>query len=400
MIARYRDGELRAAPARRSAELAARCADAARRGRRPPSTGFDITGALETIWDSSAASTARRADASRGSSPRTRREADELDRRALRPRRRAARRRGRARRRTCRRRRAAILAALGQPAELAWEHVAYGATVAAIGIEAARAALPAHRRARPPRDRHARAPRCARGRRGRARASRARRASRGCHDRHRHRVVPRSARARRGARGRVRRRSESTRTRRRRTRPRASSELRDLLGAPAGGRGRRDGARLPLRRRPPRRAAPALRGAARARGGAPAAGRRPHPRGRRRHRASSWRATTARSSCTASRSPACSTRALERGWYFSFAGNVTYPKAAALREAAARGARRPDPRRDRQPVPRAAARARPAERARVRRATRVAALAEARGEDADELAARIDANATAAFALP
>ena len=30
----------------------------------------------------------------------------------------------------------------------------------------------------------------------------------------------------------------------------------------------------------------------------------------------------------------------------------------------------------------------------------VAALAEARGEDADELAARIDANATAAFALP
>ena len=26
---------------------------------------------------------------------------------------------------------------------------------------------------------------------------------------------------------------------------------------------------------------------------------------------------------------------LERGWYFSFAGNVTYPKASELREAAA-----------------------------------------------------------------
>ena len=57
--------------------------------------------------------------------------------------------------------------------------------------------------------------------------------------------------------------------------------------------------------------------------------------GERRHRGDPRARTTARSSCTASRSRACSRPALERGWYFSFAGNVTYPKAAELREAAA-----------------------------------------------------------------
>ena len=59
--------------------------------------------------------------------------------------------------------------------------------------------------------------------------------------------------------------------------------------------------------------------------------------------------------------------ALERGWYVSFAGNVTYPKADELREAARARPGRPAPRRDRQPVPRAAAGARPAERAGERR---------------------------------
>jgi TatD DNase family protein len=90
---------------------------------------------------------------------------------------------------------------------------------------------------------------------------------------------------------------------------------------------------------------------------------------------------------------------LERGWYFSFAGNVTYPKAAALREAAARVpadrilAETDSPYLAPQPV-----RGRPNEPAHVRHT--VAALAEARGEDAGELADRIEANATAAFALP
>ena len=42
----------------------------------------------------------------------------------------------------------------------------------------------------------------------------------------------------------------------------------------------------------------------------------------------------ARSSSTASRRRSCSPAALERGYYVSFAGNVTYPTAAELREAA------------------------------------------------------------------
>jgi TatD DNase family protein len=89
---------------------------------------------------------------------------------------------------------------------------------------------------------------------------------------------------------------------------------------------------------------------------------------------------------------------VERGWYFSFAGNVTYPKATALREAAAQVpagrilAETDSPYLAPQPV-----RGRPNEPAHVRHT--IAALAEARGEDADELAARIDANATTAFAL-
>ena len=87
--------------------------------------------------------------------------------------------------------------------------------------------------------------------------------------------------------------------------------------------------------------------------------------------------------------------ALERGYYVSFAGNVTYPKArrSARRRRASRG---PDPRRDRQPVSRAAAGARarnePARDAHAR------ALAPA-GRDRQELEARIDENASALFGL-
>ncbi|HET7758967.1 MAG TPA: TatD family hydrolase [Gaiellaceae bacterium] len=90
--------------------------------------------------------------------------------------------------------------------------------------------------------------------------------------------------------------------------------------------------------------------------------------------------------------------ALERGYYVSFAGNVTYPKAEELRDAA-----REVPA-DRllvetdspylSPQPR---RGRPNEPANV--VHTVAALAEARGGEAAALAAQLDANATAAFAL-
>jgi len=91
--------------------------------------------------------------------------------------------------------------------------------------------------------------------------------------------------------------------------------------------------------------------------------------------------------------------ARERGYYVSFAGNVTYPKAEELREAA-----RHVPA-DRllvetdspylAPQPR---RGRPNEPANV--VHTAAVLAEARAEDPAELATRLDANAAAAFSLP
>ena len=90
---------------------------------------------------------------------------------------------------------------------------------------------------------------------------------------------------------------------------------------------------------------------------------------------------------------------LERGWYLSFAGNATYPSADALRAAAAAApadrilAETDSPYLAPQPV-----RGRRNEPAHV--VHTIAALAHARREDPDELAARIDANASAAFRLP
>lgn len=90
--------------------------------------------------------------------------------------------------------------------------------------------------------------------------------------------------------------------------------------------------------------------------------------------------------------------ALERGYYVSFAGNVTYPRAEALRAAAAQVpsdrllAETDSPYLAPQPV-----RGRPSEPAHVRHT--LVALALVRGEASDELEARIDANATAAFGL-
>jgi TatD DNase family protein len=90
--------------------------------------------------------------------------------------------------------------------------------------------------------------------------------------------------------------------------------------------------------------------------------------------------------------------ALDRGYYVSFAGNVTYPKAVELREAAAQIpqdrllAETDCPYLAPQPV-----RGKRNEPAYV--VHTVAALAEARGEDADELGRRIEVNAAAAFGL-
>ncbi len=91
--------------------------------------------------------------------------------------------------------------------------------------------------------------------------------------------------------------------------------------------------------------------------------------------------------------------ALERGYYVSFAGNATYPKAADLRTAAARIpagrilAETDAPYLAPQPV-----RGRPNEPANV--VHTLTALAEARGEEAPLLEQAIEANAAAAFGLP
>jgi TatD DNase family protein len=98
-------------------------------------------------------------------------------------------------------------------------------------------------------------------------------------------------------------------------------------------------------------------------------------------------------------SPPLLEAALEHGWYVSFAGNVTYPKAADLRAAAARVpgdrilAETDSPYLAPQPV-----RGRPNEPGHV--VHTLAVLADARGEDAGGLGARIEENAARAFALP
>jgi len=98
-------------------------------------------------------------------------------------------------------------------------------------------------------------------------------------------------------------------------------------------------------------------------------------------------------------SPGLLPAALERGYYVSFAGNVTYPKAQDLRAAAKRvTAERILAETDSPYLAPQARRGRPNEPANL--VFTVAALAAERGEDADELAARIDANAATAFSLP
>jgi TatD DNase family protein len=97
-------------------------------------------------------------------------------------------------------------------------------------------------------------------------------------------------------------------------------------------------------------------------------------------------------------SPSLLADAVDRGWYVSFAGNVTYKNAYDLR-AAARAvpterllAETDSPYLSPQPR-----RGKPNEPANVVHA--VAALAQARGEDAEELGERIEANAVACFGL-
>ena len=98
-------------------------------------------------------------------------------------------------------------------------------------------------------------------------------------------------------------------------------------------------------------------------------------------------------------SPALLPAALERGYYVSFAGNVTYPKASELRDAAAAVPKdrllveTDSPYLSPQPV-----RGRVNEPAHL--AHTVAALAEVRGVEPAALAAQTHANAASAFDLP
>jgi TatD DNase family protein len=98
-------------------------------------------------------------------------------------------------------------------------------------------------------------------------------------------------------------------------------------------------------------------------------------------------------------SPALLPEAVERGWYVSFAGNVTYANAEDLRDAARAVpaelilAETDSPYLAPQPV-----RGKTNEPAYI--VHTVAVLAEARDDEPGALAARIDANATAAFGLP
>jgi TatD DNase family protein len=97
-------------------------------------------------------------------------------------------------------------------------------------------------------------------------------------------------------------------------------------------------------------------------------------------------------------SPPLLAPALERGWYVSFAGNVTYKNAYDLRDAARQVpphrllAETDSPYLAPQPV-----RGKRNEPAYV--VHTVHALASARGDDVDELTARIDANARTVFRL-
>ena len=259
---------------------------------------------------------------------------------------------------------------------------------------------PGWKRAPPRRsDRHPRTPRRVRGPAvcadqasalGRRRADRDRR--------HRHRLVPSGARAGRAPRGGLRRarnrpapgRRRGGESRRRAARPRSSTIEWSPWGRPAS-------TTSATARRATGSAASSRRSSS-SRPSSASPSSSIHAT-RTPTRPTSSPASTARSSCTASRRRACCRRCVERGYYVSFAGNVTYPKATDLRAAAAQvPAERILAETDSPYLAPQARRGRPNEPANV--VLTLEALAKARGVDADELGAQIDANAAAAFSLP
>ena len=163
-----------------------------------------------------------------------------------------------------------------------------------------------------------------------------------------------------------------------RTTPRTTRERGELDEALAViDRARRAAARAGRRRDRPRllphrrgRGGPAqfaiVRGAHRDREAArprPADPRPRRARGGRRHAASGSAPPTARSSTASPATRSWRGICADNGWYMSFAGNVTFKNARALREALGRRPAQPDPRGDGCAVPDAGAVPRPAERA-------------------------------------
>ena len=90
---------------------------------------------------------------------------------------------------------------------------------------------------------------------------------------------------------------------------------------------------------------------------------------------------------------------LERGFWLSFAGTVTFKNAGDLREALPRHPGRPAAGGDRRAVPHPGAAPRPRQRL-LPRALTMRAMAEERGDDLAELCAQVEANTFAAFGGP
>ena len=135
-------------------------------------------------------------------------------------------------------------------------------------------------------------------------------------------------------------------------------EIERAAARPARARDRRDRARLLPRPRPARRPAARLRGAARAGGARSALPVAIHTRAAEddtfallREHAGALPAVILHCFSAPDRLEEC----VERGYLCSFAGNVTYPKATDLQEAARERARRAAARGDRLALPLAAA---------------------------------------------
>ena len=332
MIARYRDGAL--GPASGDSPVGARRAAGRGRGAARPlrhhgRAGHDLARRPppEPVRRDERALAARE-----GREPRGR-----ARRRARQPRRGPVRRRDRALVATCRRRRRGSSRRCARAPTWAGTGSGPGCSSRPRASRPRRRSSRASTRPPPRRDRHPRAPRRVRGsaraaRRAGARGRRRAGSSRSAAGSTRAGPRSRSPRARRASTP----RSGSTRTRPADDDAGRLDELRRLLAderAVAVGETGLDFFRDYAPARPAARAVPARSSTSRPSSASRSSSTRAPPTTRRSPRSS---ASTARSSCTASRRRRCCPAALERGWYVSFAGNVTYPKAPELREAAAR----------------------------------------------------------------